>query len=184
MIHPPRQRLIDFATGAADLTARVMVEAHLAYCGVCAARVGELYEQLPALPSEGLAAPGPDLFDRLWSRAQRTRAAELPEDLGVIPAAALAELGPVGAPRWKWNLWPERTRYALLTRDPNTGARLYLAHYPKDSAFPMHAHVGVEENVILAGGYQNGEIHNDVGDWVLGVPGTAHEPRTLPDEEC
>jgi anti-sigma factor ChrR (cupin superfamily) len=47
-----------------------------------------------------------------------------------------------------------------------------------------HRHLGLEENLILAGGYQNGDHHVDTGDWVVGAPGTEHTPETDPDEDC
>jgi anti-sigma factor ChrR (cupin superfamily) len=48
----------------------------------------------------------------------------------------------------------------------------------------MHYHVESEDNLILAGGYTTGTQHVLTGDWVVGVPGTRHSPRTDPDEEC
>ena len=52
------------------------------------------------------------------------------------------------------------------------------------STFPRHRHLGLEENVILAGGYQNGDVHVEMGDWVVGAPGTEHAPTTGPEEDC
>ncbi len=58
-----------------------------------------------------------------------------------------------------------------------------MCHFAAGSTFPRHQHVGLEENVILAGGYWNGQLHVDAGDWVVGVPGT-EETAKADDEGC
>jgi anti-sigma factor ChrR (cupin superfamily) len=68
-------------------------------------------------------------------------------------------------------------------RDGDTGSALYLCHFAPRSTFPRHRHVGLEENVILAGGYQSGDIRVNAGDWVTGAPGT-EETSTAEDEAC
>ena len=81
-------------------------------------------------------------------------------------------------------MWPQRARSAVLARDDETGSVLYLSYYPRNTVYPRHRHVGLEENVILSGGYQDGDAHVVAGDWVVGVPGTEHAPTTGPLEEC
>jgi hypothetical protein len=43
--------------------------------------------------------------------------------------------------------------------------------------------MGLEENVILAGAYRNGDLRVDAGDWATGAPGT-EEKSQAEDEGC
>src|SRR5204863_1838289 len=100
----------------------------------------------------------------------------------VLPPSLLAALPQPSA--WRWVVaWPDRVKLALLIRDAETGSELYLCHFAPRSTFPRHRHVGLEENVILAGGYQNGDLRVDAGDWVIGAAGTEEVARAE-DEEC
>jgi anti-sigma factor ChrR (cupin superfamily) len=104
-------------------------------------------------------------------------------DTAALPPPLPAALPPPSG--WRCLLaWTQRVKFALLIRDADTGDQLYLTHFSPGSTFPRHRHLGLEENVILAGGYQSGDVHVDAGDWVIGVPDTEEMPRTAPDEEC
>lgn len=122
-------------------------------------------------------------FDRIWTAVQQVAARRHLPGASVVPASVLTALpDPAG---WRRSTaWPARVKYALLARDPDTGSALYLSYYGLRSTFPRHRHLGLEENVILSGGYQNGDVHVEAGDWVIGAPGTEHAPMTGPDEDC
>ena len=185
MTHPTDDRLRAVAFGDLDITARLLVEAHLALCSECATTVA-----LFGGAGDGLGEPEPiDLvvrppeFDRIWARVEELAATAVLPQAAVLPASVLSVLpDPAG---WRWiRAWPEKPRSALLMRDAETGSRLYLRYYPPRSRYPRHRHLGVEESVILAGGFQNGDVHVEAGDWVTGAPGTEHSPATGRDEEC
>lgn len=183
MTHPPKERVETFVAGAADRAARVIMEAHLARCPACRESVETLRREAGGLPQPDAASVLPeDGFERLWRRAEALPRTEAHPLAGLLPAEALAEI-PAAGKRW-FSMFPRPSRYTVLLQDPDTGSALYLSHYPRDSEFPMHKHLGLEENVILTGGYQNGETHVDAGDWVPGEIGTSHAPKTLPEEEC
>lgn len=183
MTHPPLDRLRAFAAPDADITGRLLLEAHLAFCAECQRAVAGYGEDADDLPAVGGDPPPPHTFERIWERLEQVRARPLPAGARVLPAGILAALPDPKAWRW-FSTWPQTPRSAFLMRDPDSGSRLYLSHYPRGSRYPRHAHLGLEENVILAGGYQNGPTHAEMGDWVIGTPGTAHELTTAPDEEC
>ena len=201
--HPPRERLLRFARGEAWRTERIVMEAHLFHCGECSRVVAN--ERVPfddgfltgivassshAEPRGAAHASAPPAFDAVWSKVEERDRARWPSEAAVLPPTVLAELEPHEHFRWT-PLWPSGTRFTVLVREPAAGTELYLVHYGKASHFPRHHHVEPEDNVILAGGYKSGVAPADgsaddqvlTGDWVLGVPGTSHSPRTGHEEE-
>lgn len=185
MTHPSREILRSYAEGQSDVTKRLLVEAHLALCRRCLARVAEdqrVGERLPdATLHDELGLPS---FERVWRALECVTAQARSRDTAALPPALLAALPPPSGWRWIVVAWPQRVKIALLIRDADTGAELHLTYFSPGSTFPRHRHLGLEENVILAGGYQSGELRVDAGDWVIGAPGTEEMPRTEPDEEC
>jgi putative transcriptional regulator len=188
-VHPPEEILLDFACGEADLPQRVLVEGHLAGCAACRAAVGELArpggEILRLLPAE---APPAHLWQRVLGgiEAGRRRGpdplAELP-----LPEAARQELRldlpGVAPPRWR-GAWAPGARFAVLTRDAHTGAFLVAAHMPSSRAFPRHEHLGAENVLVLAGGYEDHLGRYEAGEYAVYAAGSRHRPATEPGEEC
>jgi putative transcriptional regulator len=184
MMHPSPETLRSYVHAEADVTTRLLVEAHLSLCPSCSAGVADdqrVGEQLPdATLHDELDLPP---FDRMWTAVTEATVSRRCPEAAVLPPALLAALPPPSG--WRWVVaWPERVKIALLIRDADTGSALYLCHFAPGSTFPRHRHIGLEENVVLAGGYRNGDMHVDAGDWVIGAPGTEEMPRTEPDEEC
>jgi len=202
MTHPPQELLCAYAQGDLDLTKSLLIEAHLALCPRCrslvaarrdarpGAETGGLSEDVEmGLGDAGLGAEGigdevqVPPFERVWRAVQQATDRQRVPGASAVPPGVLTAL-PDPA-RWRWRrVWPARVTYAVLARDPRTGSVLYLSYYRPRSTFPRHRHLGLEENVILAGGYQNGDVHVEAGDWVVGAPGTEHAPTTGPDEDC
>jgi putative transcriptional regulator len=50
--------------------------------------------------------------------------------------------------------------------------------------FPEHRHGGVEEVVVLEGGFEDGDERLEAGDWFSKQEGTRHAPRALEGEDC
>jgi putative transcriptional regulator len=185
MIHPPRDVLRAYAVGTTDLPRRLLVEMHLALCPECAALAPQYRERDSRLPEATIAdvvlTPP---FERVWRAVEDVGAAKMcPDASAVLPQPFRAWLPVPAALRWI-TLWPDRVRSAVLARDEETGSALYVSYYPPNSRYPRHRHVGLEENVILSGGYQNSDAHVETGDWVIGAPGTDHTLATGPDETC
>ena len=185
MIHPPRDALRAYATGVAELTRRLLVEAHLALCAECLDLVPQYRDPSDGLPVATTADEArTPAFERVWFAVEAMgKTKECPEAGPILPAALRAWLPVPAALRWI-AMWPQRARLAVLARDGETGSVLYLSYYPRNTVYPRHQHVGLEENVILFGGHQNGNVHVEAGDWVIGAPGTEHAPTTGPLEEC
>jgi putative transcriptional regulator len=184
MTHPPRERLRSYAEGQTDVTTRLLVEAHLALCPMCLAHVAEDQRAGDRLPDatlhDELDLPS---FQRVWRAVERVGVHDRGRDAAVLPARLLAALPPPSG--WRWvSAWPQRVKSALLIRDTDTGSELYLTYFSPGSTFPRHRHIGLEENVIVAGGYRSGDLRVDAGDWVTGPPGTEEMPTTDADEEC
>ena len=75
-------------------------------------------------------------------------------------------------------------RLAPLLRDRFTGSQLFVGHLPARRAFPRHLHLGPEDVLILAGGYEDQYGTFEAGAYGTYAPGTEHRPFTEPDEEC
>src|SRR5262249_15515051 len=177
MIHPPRDVLRAYATWTTEVTRRLLVEAHLTLCRECSRLVPQYRDPDERLPDatvadEALMPP----FERVWQAVETEDERKgCPGATAVLPVPFRAWVPVPAALRWI-TMWPQRSRSAVLARDGETGSVLYLSYYPRNSAYPRHRHVGLEENVILSGGYQNGDRHVEAGDWVIGAPGTEHTP--------
>lgn len=184
MRHPHQEVLSSYVDGTVDLPRRLLVEVHLTLCPTCPARVADYQgvgEPLPdATIHDELDVPS---FDRVWTAVERVMIRRRSPAAAVLPAALLAAVPDPS--EWQWvEVSPERVKSALLIYDASTGSSLFLTHFAPGSAFPRHRHIGLEENVILAGGYESGGMRADAGDWVIGPPGSEEMPRTDPDEEC
>ncbi len=184
MTHPPLDRLEAYAYAEADVTARLLLEAHLAFCTICSAKVADYQHMAGSLPAATL---GDQLdlppFGRVWRAVSDANVAPLHTMTTVLPTSLLTALPQPHARRWVTIAWPKRVKIALLIRDADTGSALYLCHFAPRSTFPHHRHLGLEENVVLAGGYQSGGALVDAGDWVAGGPGSEEIARAE-DEGC
>lgn len=202
MSHPAQDLLLSFSTGGADLPHRVMVEAHLAGCGTCRAAVRELSSAgaalLRAIPAE---TPPAALWERL--RESLRESSDPPSESGEsgetgrgrarrvsphlaglpLPAAALAELPEVGPLRWHW-AFSRGARYATLVRDAAAQSILLIGCLPPRHAFPRHLHLGPEDVMLLAGGYEDEQGHYEAGEYAAYETGTAHRPVAEAGAAC
>jgi predicted ChrR family anti-sigma factor len=183
MTHPPLIRLRSYVQGEADISTRLLVEAHLSFCESCSARIAgyrRMGDHLPdATLDDELDLPP---FDRVWTAATQASVTLRRWERAILPPPLLAALPHPSRRRWVV-AWPEQVKVALLIRDADTGSELYLCHFAPRTTFPRHLHLGLEENVILVGGYQNGDLRAGTGDWVIGAPGTV-EMSSAGDDEC
>ncbi|MGZ3459995.1 MAG: cupin domain-containing protein [Archangium sp.] len=181
--HPPSERLLAFATGAADIPLRLLVETHLSFCAGCAREVGRLGAPGGTLLEAMPEAPVPvDLFGRIWAESSRY---EPPKPVAglPLPPALLAELPPPA--RWHWrSVLSGGTRVARLLRDEVDGSLLYVMHMPPGARFPRHLHQGDEESLVVAGGVWDRGRFLEAGDWSSAPVGSAHETLADPKEGC
>jgi len=187
-MHPSEEILVAVASGHADLPHRVMVEGHLDSCAPCRATLAEISTPGGALLASLPVAPPPDA---LWEQL-RTRIQTLPQaSRDVNPALSSFPL-PEGARRempdiapLHWRRIPlHPARYAVLFRDRVTGSALLIGHMPPRLGVPEHLHLGPEDILVLAGGYEDHVGSFEAGAWASYAPGTRHQPVTEPGEEC
>jgi len=186
--HPPEETLLGFSTGHADLAQRVLAEAHLAVCSPCRQAVAEM-----AAPGGRLLAslPVEPPSSRLWQRISSRLAVEAaggaatgsPVDELPLPPAARAELPAYGPLRWR-SAWKGTSQFALVHANPHDRGFLVAARAPRQSGFPAHEHLGPEDGVILAGGYDDEYGSFEVGDYAVYAAGSRHRPETDREDGC
>lgn len=186
-MHPSEETLLAVASGHADQTLRLLVEGHLDRCAACRSTVGELSAgggaMLAALQTE--APP-----DHLWQalRERVTAPPPPPSPLATayehlpLPEGVRQEL-PLRPLRWR-SAFVKGLRFSVLMRDAVTGSFLLLGHMSPKKVFPRHVHVGTEDVLVLAGGYEDERGTFEAGAFVSYEPGSQHGPMTEPDEEC
>jgi putative transcriptional regulator len=190
MRHVPIETLAEHAAGVLDLALRVLVEAHLDLCAACRAEAAALAAPGGALLAAGAGGAPPAA---LWTRisaaldAARERGADPAADPLApeipLPLAARRELPPLAPLRW-WRWFLGGARMTELVHDPRSGTRLLLGQMPPRRRFPRHLHVGFEQLVVLAGGYDDERGEFVAGDFAVYEPGSEHGPETLDGDAC
>lgn len=188
--HPPEETLLGFSTGHADLAQRVLAEAHLAACAACRQTVAEMAAPggrlLASLPAR---SPSAGLWERISAGlstppgAGALAGSQSPADLLPLPAAARAELPILRPLRWR-SAWKGSSQFALVHANPHDRGFLVAARAPRQSGFPAHEHLGPEDGVVLAGGYDDEFGSFEVGDYAVYEAGSRHRPETDRQEGC
>lgn len=187
-MHPSEEILVAVASGQADLPHRVMVEGHLDSCAFCRATLAELSEPGGALlASLPVARPPAALWEQLRTRIQTLPQGSRTGDPALsgfpLPEGARREMPQTGPLHWhRIPLHP--ARYAVLFRDQASGSALLLGHMPPSHGVPEHLHLGPEDILVLAGGYEDHTGNFETGAWGSYAPGSRHQPVTEPGEEC
>jgi putative transcriptional regulator len=191
MKHPTQDQIEQYALGRADWTARVLMEAHLAFCPECEKHVQEIRRkeyQNSDIEHEAISpAYSNDLLKDLV-REMETPVGSLvsppaSEIEKCLPESVRAELPPES--EWQWrSMWPTKGRIAAIQEDPTTGVSLYCAEFKAGETAPAHEHLVQEDTVMLKGGYTYGDNVVRVGDWDTATPETDHAPTVDLEEDC
>lgn len=72
----------------------------------------------------------------------------------------------------------------ILRRDERTGDATVLIRMQPGQGYPAHRHVGLEEVLILQGGYRDNRGEHRAGDYILNEGDSAHAPVALEGEDC
>lgn len=73
----------------------------------------------------------------------------------------------------------------FLRNDKETGDATVLIRMQPGSAYPSHRHNGLEEVLILQGGYRDHEGEHRAGEYLINRAGSAHHPIALDlPEDC
>lgn len=90
-----------------------------------------------------------------------------------LPESVLKELRPFE--QWKWTkALLNGCSSARLTKDPDTGASLYMILMPRGRRFPDHQHQGDEQVLVLSGQVEDSQFYGVAGDWFDHASGTSH----------
>lgn len=74
----------------------------------------------------------------------------------------------------------------VLRRDDSNGDATVLIRMEPGCSYPAHRHKGIEEVLVLSGGYGDARGVHRAGDYVLNDAGSAHTPTALEEsgEPC
>jgi anti-sigma factor ChrR (cupin superfamily) len=73
----------------------------------------------------------------------------------------------------------------FLRRDEQTGDATVLIRMRPGRGYPAHRHVGVEEVLVLQGGYRDQKGEHRAGAYIVNEAGSAHHPVALDGtEDC
>jgi putative transcriptional regulator len=73
----------------------------------------------------------------------------------------------------------------FLRRDEETNDATVFIRMEPGCGYPAHRHTGVEEVLILQGGYSDQRGTHRAGDYFINEAGSAHHPIALDDpEDC
>jgi hypothetical protein len=90
---------------------------------------------------------------------------------------------PLDTEDWKKTRYPGISIRFLRT-DKLTGDASVLIRMDPGCGYPQHRHVGDEELLVLAGGYQDHLGVHRTGAYVVNPAGSVHHPVALPDGPC
>jgi len=184
--HATDETLLRYGAGTLAAGPRIVVEAHLACCRVCRARVGEFEALGGAVLDE--TEPTPLSASALADAFARIDAGQ--EEPPSRPVSAV-EIGGVRLPaslrgcdigRWRW-IGPGMHMSRIgVPYDPE--ANLVLLKAGPGRALPDHGHVGVEFTYIVAGSYTDRLGQFVAGDIAEVDEEIEHQPIVDPDCEC
>lgn len=182
--HPADETLAAAASGQLDRPHQLVLEAHLARCTPCSARLGELAAPggawLAQLPPEPLSA---QCWEGIAAALLEPPAEDALDPSLPLPASVRQELAGTPRPIW-WSRWLNGGRVAVLLEDPTTKAQLCVGEMPGGRRFPRHRHLGFEQVTVLAGGYEDERGSFEDGDYAEYAPDSEHGPDTLDGEPC
>lgn len=184
--HATDETLLRYAAATLATGPMIVVEAHLAGCSACRARVGE-FEALGGAVLEE-TEPTPLSASALADALARIDAGE---EAAPAPPDALVEIGGVRLPdslcgcaigRWRWIGPGMRMSRIGVPHDPD--ANLILLKVGPGRALPDHGHVGTEFTHIVSGSYTDRLGRFGPGDLAEVDEDVEHQPIVDPDGEC
>lgn len=182
--HPSEATLLDYTVRALGPATRIVLEAHLAHCPECQAKVntaeeigGLLLDRLPP------ALLSPDALGRAMSNLDEIAECGTPPDAS-CPAESppmLRELLRVTRLRW---IAPG-VRHALLLREGGAaGGALSLLRVKPGRALPDHDHRAMELTLVLEGAFADEMGRYGPGDLAEVDAGASHRPVAEGATDC
>lgn len=186
--HATDKTLMRLAAGTLAAAPAIVVEAHLASCPNCRARVGE-YEALGGAlleEEEPTALSATSLNDVLAMLDDEEEARPV-----VPPPLAPVEIEGICLPealrgcvigRWRWIGPGMKMSRVGVPQDPD--ANLILLKVGPGRALPDHGHVGTEFTYIVSGSFSDGFGTFRPGDLAEMDEDVEHQPVVDKDGEC
>jgi putative transcriptional regulator len=185
--HPLPEVLADYARGALDASAMLVVACHIDVCTVCRSETA-LWE---AIAGELLDRynPGPSMPGALENACARLDAggpigaaqfAALPKYLQRYALPEPLKSQRPGLRRWAApGVW-----FAPLRLDAGSSGRSYLVYARAGLVMPQHTHAGREFTLVL-----HGSFHDDIGtfaqgDFIETDESVVHAPAVADDGAC
>ena len=175
--HPQEDTLLSYASGALDEASSLVIATHLTLCPHCRADVsvaeavgGMLLDEMAPAEIKGFAA--------IINRLNETGAVASPLTHTNYPRTLDAYL----SPKTKWRSLGAGLRYAPLLREGEIRAGLLVC--APGAGVTLHTHDGDEMTVVLAGEYQDGDQHFQMGDVQCTDATVMHHPVAHSQTGC
>jgi putative transcriptional regulator len=183
--HPDEAMLAAYAAGTLDLGQHVAIATHLASCANCRAWARSL-ERVGGALLDGLppAVLADGALERALARLDKPA-------LASAPAAAVTPEVPAQLPRfvrsyafgpWRWVA--PRVSMKLIQLPEVSPTRVFLLKSAPGTRLLQHEHTGLEMTCILSGAFAHQGGRFGPGDFDLGDPTIAHEPRVEAGVDC
>jgi len=187
--HPPPELLLDYASGAADEGAALVIASHVAWCPACREEVAKLEEVGGELL---LSVPEAPVGERLLQATLARLDAATPsqdavrgfdqETRRLVPAPLRRYIGRnLGELDWRrvGGLF-EEAQIPLSSRH----VKASLMRLQPGCPVPPHIHLGNEFSLVLDGGFTDGDQKYGPGDFDVKFSGCAHHPVVDDPEGC
>lgn len=187
--HATDETLMRYAAGTLAAGPAIVVEAHLAHCPACRARVGEyaalggavLEETEPTQLSPAALADVLSLIDAEASEATEPPA-RVPEAVQIGGVRLPDSLRGCDIGRWRW-IGPGMHMSRIgVPHDPD--ANLILIKVGPGRALPDHGHVGTEFTYLVSGSFTDKFGQFRVGDLAEMDEDIEHQPIVDEGQEC
>ena len=96
-----------------------------------------------------------------------------------LQTGLVATLEDEAAASWRGTRHPGISWRLLHQEDGSSADATVLIRMEPGSSYPEHEHQGVEEVLILAGGYRDGDGEHRAGSYLRYSPGSRHAPVAL-----
>jgi putative transcriptional regulator len=183
--HPDEALLAAYAAGSLDLGEHVAIATHLVSCAHCRAWARSLERVGGALLDD---APPAALADGALERAL----AQIGESAAVAaPAASVLPDAPPQLPRFvrsyafgPWRRVAPRISVRPIRLPEASPTRVFLLKSAPGANLVQHEHTGLEITCVLSGAFSHEGGRFGPGDFDLGDPAVAHEPRIEAGVDC
>ena len=183
--HPDEAMLAAYAAGTLDLGQHVAIATHLASCANCRALARSLERVGGALLDD---SPPAALADGALERAMVRLDEPGPAS---EPAVVVAPDAPPQLPRfvkrytfgpWRW-VAPRVSLRPIELPEPSP-TRVFLLRSAPGTRLLQHEHTALEMTCVLSGAFAHEGGRFGPGDFDLGDPSIAHEPRVEAGVDC